>query len=224
VGRDNSPKIRQANKLQRKQGNRPSYDRILIVSEGTKTEPNYFREIQQIWRIPTINVQIQPSDWGTDPLNIVKYAEHLFSNGDTHRRIPKKSFERIYVVFDRDDHTTYHAALEKSESLNNKLRNDQKQKVQFIAITSIPCFELWLLLHFKEIYHWLHRDDVIRNLKNYIPGYEKGFEKCYQKTRHNIEIATERAKKLSNNKSSFDDNEAYTNVYFLIEFLLHLKQ
>jgi hypothetical protein len=224
VGRDNSPKIRQTSKLQRKQGNRPSYDRILIVSEGTKTEPNYFREIRQDFRIPTINVQIQPSDWGTDPLNIVKYAEHLFSNGDTHRRITKKSFERIYVVFDRDDHTTYHAALQKSESLNNKLRNDQKQKVQFIAITSIPCFELWLLLHFKEIYDWLHRDDVIRHLKSYIPNYEKGLDKCYQKTRHNIEIAIERAKKLSNNKSIYNDNEAYTNMYALIEFLLHSKQ
>lgn len=224
MARDNSPKIRQSHKLQRKQGRRASFDRILIISEGEKTEPNYFTEIRQSLRIPSMNVQIQPSDWGTDPLNIVKYAEHLFTQGSSHLHIKQKSFERIYVVFDRDDHRTYHAALEKSRSLDHKMRNDLKQSVQFIAITSIPCFELWLLLHFQEIHHWLHRDDVIKSLKKYILNYEKGSKNCYQKTQEYLNIAIQRAKQLASKSTPYEDKKAYTNVSDLVEFLLSLKK
>ena len=43
MARDNSPWERQRRQLERKLDRRASYDRILIVSEGSKTEPNYFR-------------------------------------------------------------------------------------------------------------------------------------------------------------------------------------
>ncbi len=46
MARDNSPRERQKKQLERKQGRRAGYDRILIVSEGSKTEPNYFSEIR----------------------------------------------------------------------------------------------------------------------------------------------------------------------------------
>ena len=39
MARDNSPKIRQRAHLARKHNQRASYDRVLIVSEGSKTEP-----------------------------------------------------------------------------------------------------------------------------------------------------------------------------------------
>lgn len=39
MGRDYSPKIRRREELKRKESQRASYDRILIVSEGKKTEP-----------------------------------------------------------------------------------------------------------------------------------------------------------------------------------------
>lgn len=86
MGRDDQPKHRQKRKLERKINIRAPYDRILIVSEGTKTEPHYFREIRSEYRLQTANVEVQPSEWGTDPLNIVKYAEHLFSNGDINKK------------------------------------------------------------------------------------------------------------------------------------------
>ena len=39
MARDNSPKERQQKQLERKQGRRASYDRILIVSEGSMLMP-----------------------------------------------------------------------------------------------------------------------------------------------------------------------------------------
>ena len=62
---DNSPKERQRKQLERKQNQRASYDRILIVSEGSKTEPLYFIEIQKEHKLHTANVQVQPSIQGT---------------------------------------------------------------------------------------------------------------------------------------------------------------
>ena len=78
MARDNSPKIRQRTQLERKQNQRASYDRILIVSEGSKTEPHYFREIRVIHKLHTANVQVRPSELGTEPTQVVQYARDLF--------------------------------------------------------------------------------------------------------------------------------------------------
>ena len=64
MGRDNSPQERQQKQLARKLGRRASYDRILIVSEGSKTEPNYFSEICAAYRLPTANVEVRSSELG----------------------------------------------------------------------------------------------------------------------------------------------------------------
>ena len=82
MGRDNAPKERQRQQLERKQTRRASYDRILIVSEGTKTEPLYFGEIRTAYRLHSANVQVRPSEQGTAPLRVVQYAQALFKNGD----------------------------------------------------------------------------------------------------------------------------------------------
>jgi len=104
MGKDNQPKVRQASQLARKAGRRASYDRILVVTEGSKTEPLYLGEIRSQYRLQTANVQVQHSLFGTSPLKIVEYAEHLFVNGDEEKNIQPRAFEQVYVVFDRDDH------------------------------------------------------------------------------------------------------------------------
>ena len=53
MARDNSPKERQRRELERKRARRASYDRILIVTEGIRTEPNYFKEIRRAYRLQT---------------------------------------------------------------------------------------------------------------------------------------------------------------------------
>lgn len=66
--RDNSPKVRNKRQLARKRTSRASYDRILIVSEGSKTEPNYFKEIRSAYRLQTANIEVRASDLGTAPI------------------------------------------------------------------------------------------------------------------------------------------------------------
>jgi hypothetical protein len=221
MARDNSPKIRQQAQLIRKLNKRASYDRILIVSEGSKTEPLYFKEICAAYRLNTANVEVQPSALGTEPLQVVQYARDLFEKGDSYKNIRKRAFEQVYAVFDRDDHKTYYQALEKSKSLDGKLKSDQNEPVIFRAVTSIPSFELWLLLHFEDIHHWLHRDEVMIRLKKHISDYKKGSDECFKKTRNTLDIACERARRLATLSTAYDDTKPHTAVFELVDLLVN---
>ena len=198
MGRDNSPKGRQQKELKRKRGNRADYDRILIVSEGSKTEPNYFHEIRKAYRLQCTNVVVRPSDFGTDPINVVRYAQELFTNGFNHgKNIQPRAFDKVYAVFDRDDHDSYHDALDLAESLNGQLKNENKQPVSFQAIVSVPCFKLWLLLHFEDIKAPQNRNQVMSRLKKHIPDYKKCADNLFEISRKHLPVAIQRAKQLS---------------------------
>lgn len=131
MGRDHQPKARQLARRERKAELRAGYDRILIVSEGRKTEPQYFEEIRSAYRLNSANVQVYPSQMGTAPLQVVQYAMKLFKEGDHHSGIRPQSFDQVYVVFDRDAHDTYYDALTLTSKLSNTLRNDYNHRITF---------------------------------------------------------------------------------------------
>lgn len=224
MARDNSPKERQRKQLERKLARRASYDRILIVSEGSKTEPNYFKEIRTACRLHTANIVVHPSGLGTEPNKVVQHAKELFENGAPHKRIWPRAFERVYVVFDRDDHNSYFEALQVAASLDGKLKNDNRQPVLFQAIASVPNFEIWLLLHFEDIQAPIHRDDVIHRLKKYIPDYEKGICNAFERTRNQLSFAIHRAKRLAHIHNAHTAPEPYTAIFDLVELLINLRQ
>jgi hypothetical protein len=223
MARDNSPKERQQKQLERKQGRRASYDRILIVSEGSKTEPNYFREIRAVYRLHTANVEVRPSELGTAPIQVVQYAQALFENGDRHKNIQRRAYEKVYAVFDRDDHDSYNDALALAASLDGKLKNDAKQLIDFKAIASVPSFELWLLLHYEDIQAPLHRNEVMRRLKLHIPGYDKGAGNAFALTREHLAVATRRAQALAERFSAHTAPEPFTAIVELVKLLTTLR-
>ena len=152
----------------------------------------------------------QPSELGTAPIQVVRYAQALLENGDRHKNIKRRAFEKVYAVFDRDDHESYNEALTLADSLNGKLRNDAKQPVTVRAIASVPSFELWLLLHFEDIQAPLDRDEVMRRLKLHLPGYDKGARNAFAITRDHVPAATQRAERLSERFTPRTDPEPYT--------------
>ncbi len=224
MARDNSPKERQKRQLERKLARRASYDRILIVSEGSKTEPNYFKEIRSDYRLHTANIEVRSSVLGTAPIQVVRYAKELFENGDRHKRIQARAFEQVYAVFDRDDHDSYFDALVLAESLNGKLKNDNKQAIKFSSIASVPCFELWLLLHFEDVFAPVHRDDVIKRLKRHIPDYVKGTTRSYFLTKERLPYAVQRSQILVGKFSARTAPEPYTAIVDLVNLLTSMRQ
>lgn len=121
--------------LRRRPATRSEPDRVLIVTEGTKTEPAYFRMLIDELGLTTAKVQIV-SDGGSAPISVVEEAK---------KRLQRDSdFEQIYCVFDRDRHPSYDKALMTVEDMAGSRKWRSKT---ILAITSVPCFEIWYLLH-----------------------------------------------------------------------------
>ncbi len=223
MGRDNQAKDRQLRRKAAKETRRASYARILIVTEGSKTEPQYLEEIRAAHQLHSANVEVQPGQIGTAPIQVVRYAQQLFEYGDLHKGIRPQSFDQVYAVFDRDDHDSYFDALSLARSLDGNLRNDERQPVSFRAVPSIPSFELWLLLHYEDIQGPIHRDDVMARLKQHMPGYDKGAGGVFATTRDRLEIATQRALALAVKFNAYNDPEPFTALHELVTLLTTLR-
>lgn len=225
MGKDGQPKHRQAaRELLRRKAQRQPAERLLIVCEGSRTEPLYLGEIRQQLRLPSTNVQVQPAAYGTEPLRIVEYAEHLFTEGQRELGIHARSFDGVVAVFDRDEHHTYHAALQRIAALNGRLDNDERIKVPFEAAVSVPCFELWLLLHFEDVLASLHRGEAVARLRTHLAGYAKGEGSLWGATRDRLDAATGRAEALMAAGHKAEDGvQPYTNMHELVRRLLRLK-
>ena len=223
MGRDNQAKDRQLRRKAAKEARRASYARILIVTEGSKTEPLYLEEIRAAHQLHSANVEVQPGQLGTAPIQVVRYAQQLFEEGDLYKGIRSKSFDQVYAVFDRDEHDSYFNALSLAQSLDGKLRNDERRPVSFKAIASIPSFELWLLLHYEDIQAPICRDDVMDSLKQHIPGYDKGAGGAFATTRDRLETATQRAQAVAAKFNAYTDPEPFTALHELVMLLTTLR-
>jgi hypothetical protein len=195
--------------LRRAKPKKRPYDRMLIVCEGAKTEVNYFLAMRRELRIPGADIQIVHSPLGTEPIQIVESAEQLFR--------ASKAFDRVFAVFDRDDHLTYNNALAKAAALDGKLKNDNGKAVPFMAVPSVPNFEFWLLLHFKDVLAFMPRADVYAELRKaaHYPAYAKNCLTVYSDTKASIPLATQRAVHLRGLYTPHTGTDPYTDADIL---------
>jgi len=168
--------------------------RVLIVTEGSKTEPNYFNCLIKEFRL--INKVIIHGEGDPAPISVVKYAETLL-NKDS-------DFDHVFLVFDRDRHPSYEAALAKAKKIGSS-NAPEKQVIK--VISSIPCFEIWYLFHVEDSGRpypigpggGSPADELISDLKASHPcfaDYKKGeCEKFYNKIKDMREDACKRAEK-----------------------------
>ncbi|MDX6712368.1 MAG: hypothetical protein QOH96_3384, partial [Blastocatellia bacterium] len=70
-------------------------------------------------------------------------------------------YDEIWCVFDVDDHPNLPDARQQARDNNIKLA------------VSNPCIEIWLLLHFREQNAHIDSKRLRRELKKYIPDYDK---------------------------------------------------
>lgn len=207
---------RKAADLRRRHGRRQPRERILIVCEGEQTERNYFEEIREEARLSTATIKTVPSNLGTNPENVVRSAEAKFKSLG-------RTFDRIYAVFDRDDHQGYANAIDMAAKRNGKLLNAERKATQFQAIPSVPCFELWLLIHFAQTQGPIHRDDIAARLKRHWPDYAKNIPNAYATTKDRLEIAKRHATQTRQQVGPLPGTDCYTDVDQLVEVLLNLN-
>lgn len=208
-------KARTAASLMRKQAKRAPYEMVLIVCEGEKTEPNYFSALINDLQLNTANIVIVKNNEGSSPRTIVDFALEEYKK--------EKEYDRIFCVFDKDNHSTYSWALAKIKKA--KLGRNHL----ILAITSVPCFEFWLLLHFTyttkqfDAGHGSICANVISDLKRYLPNYEKGNVDTYQVTKDKLLTAIANCKKIEQYCESANTDMPSTKIYELIEYLKKLK-
>ncbi|MCE7982729.1 MAG: RloB domain-containing protein [Caldilinea sp. CFX5] len=206
-------RARQIPGLQRREPKRSSYDRVLIVCEGSKTEPNYFRELVEHLRLNTANVEID-GDSDPSPKSVVAHAKRRYQQ--------EEGFDRVFCVFDKDEHSTYQQAV-------RDLAAEELADV-FTAITSVPCFEYWLLLHFIFTTKPYARSEsyspgqhVLRDLKAHLPAYSKGSQAIYLQLIPYTDLAIRYAERAGQQAAQNQTDNPTTQVHRLVSYLRALK-
>ncbi len=196
--------------LRRKISIREPYDVVLIACEGEKTEPNYFNDFRLELKLHRENIRIR--GLGVDPLTVVQYAIEKFNK--------HKDYDKIYCVFDRDQHSSYEKAIIRINSLHENIADP----VPIYSITSVPSFEYWILLHFEDTRRPYATKQLLCDLKKHIKDYKKGSKDIFEKTKHNLRTAIKRAKKYDQQQGDDGTDNPSTKVHELIEYLLEIDK
>lgn len=179
--------------------------RILIVCEGEKTERLYLNALCQAWAIPTTSLKIERTQ-GSSPDQVVSTAQKKAAE----EQKKGDAYDEVYCVFDKDTHEHFDAALDRCEAAS-KSKNPRSSR--WHAITSTPCFEFWLLLHFKlstKSYECTDQktvcDQVVRELKKH-----QGFEQYAKKQANVWALLGQHTEKAIENAQLVREQQAQTS-------------
>lgn len=158
----------------RKVGTRAEKKKILIVCEGSRTEPEYF----QAFRVPKEVCEIKGS--GNNTISLIKQAKILSDKSD---------YNEVWCVFDRDSFpkTNILGALRLAE------------KYGFKCAFSNESFELWYVLHFEYLDTQITRKQYCSKLSKHLGfKYSKGSQTIYKHLKLRQSTAIKNATKLLN--------------------------
>lgn len=134
--------------LTRKQGTRNVKQSFLIVCEGVRTEPDYFKA----FRMTTATVKTIGQ-----AMNTISLVNKAISIRDTEQK-KKHYYDQCWVVFDKDDFP--------AKDFNQAIILAQKNG--FRVAYSNQAFEYWFLLHFNLYRGPLHRQNYADMLSKLI--------------------------------------------------------
>lgn len=203
---------RRSSQLRRRRSTRERYDRVLIVCEGSKSEPTYFRDMARHLGLSTANAVVVGS--GADPRWLVTKAKELAVQ---ERRLGEQ-YDEVYCVFDHDEHVHFSTA--------SSIARD----VGIMLARSWPCFEYWLVAHF--VYHrrpygrsrtGTAAQNCVRELRRYLPDYSKGIAGLYGVLEDRLEAAKSNAERALADAEDTGSPNPSTGVHRLVAYLQALK-
>lgn len=184
---------------------------MLIVCEGEKTEPSYFSDLLAHYRLSMANIEIVGS--GADPRTVVKQAKK--------RRLKEirngEKYDRVYCVFDRDEHATFEAACQEANASG------------ITPIRSWPCFEFWLVLHYGYSRQPYARSggrsaaqNCVETVRQHLPGYTKGTRGVFGTLEDSPEQAKANAARALTDAEATEALNPSTEIHLLVEYLQSL--
>lgn len=221
MGADDLFKKRRADRKQRKyEYKQPKVNSFLIVTEGEKTEPFYFRGIKRlieekiggtvnVVEVPVIDIKGQ----GCSTKSLIKKTDEIVSKA-------KILYQNIWVVFDKDDFEDFDNAIYEGIGRGYNIA------------WSNESFEYWLYLHFNysdvalNRHDWNAKLDEIFYLNNLGEGrYKKNYENLYNlvDSFDGVNMAIKNAKyrmaDFDEEKQKPSEYNPGTTVYKLVEKL-----
>lgn len=201
-------------RLDRSKKIHPEYH--LIVTEGTKTEPEYFNAIKEL-----INqnyrdrIQLEICGRGENTVTLFESAKRIAENDPN-------GYKHVWVVYDKDDFPAEHFNLTVELCSTHSSRDRT-----YHAIWSNQCIELWFLLHFDYLQSDISRTEYFPKLSQKLKrlgkgDYKKNRADMFSILRPYVDTAIKNAKKLYDEKSACTPTDAApcTTAFQLLEVLL----
>lgn len=196
--------------------------RVLIVCEGEKTEPNYFRSFSMMKNSSGLVYEVSCDGGGINTLQVVEKAVELRDKAEK-QGLP---YDSVWAVFDRDSF--------KSASFDNAIAKAEAHDIG--CAWSNEAFELWYIYHFDARSTAMSRTEYKRVITQRVnsAGHKLGktpyvYKKNDPKMRTilslclcNEEEAIRRAKAQASTFSNrrFHTHNPCTMVYKLVSLLI----
>lgn len=182
---------------------RASRSSILILCEGTLTEPYYFSALKQAWRLPSVRVL------GSEPgTGLVRLGQRARREVDA-----MAPGDEVWCIVDHDGR----------ESAVADFRSATSPRVRLVV--SKPCFEYWLLLHFEfttKPFEGIPGQSacaqVTKELRRQLSDYRKNHAGLFERIADRLPTAVSNAK-----RGAVSGASSFTDVWKLIERLERLR-
>ncbi len=197
--------------LLRRDAYREPKPRILVVCEGSVTEPRYFRDFSTDQKNGL--VEVNAIGLGFDPTTLVEEAakrQDMAAKEAENKEDDFLSYDDVWCVFDIDDKPRERKVPEARSAA---------KKLKIKLGISNPSFELWALLHFQDYNKPGNQTQVGKALKKHLPKYEKLLP--YEILAPTYDEAVTRAKAGAKNRAGEGDpyGDPSTTVFKLTEII-----
>lgn len=174
--------------------------RILVVTEGTVTEPRYFSALLVSLSVSPRTVVVCPSS-GSDPITVVDTALRIMSEA---KKSCEPSYDSVWLVFDTESNRVHlPEAINKAKAYGYKLA------------VSAPSIEYWFLLHFVCSDRYMANcHEVKKELCKYYDYSKEGFDTSRLVSRTDTGISN--ARLLRRNQEGVEKEFPKTDVDLLV--------
>ena len=192
---------------------------MYIVSEGTKTEPNYIEgmadTINKKYKNYTSGKRIVVRGTGRNTRGLLRFARD-----EVEKEFPMA--QEVWLMYDKDDFPY--------DDFDNtqKSAEEKTDKRRYRVAWSNECIELWFLLHFQELNSNIGRDAYKEKLNKHFekagyPKYEKNMKNIFSVLEDKTDTAIKRAKRQYEEYRKDDPPSKRcpaTRVYELVQELI----
>ena len=196
---------------------------VLIVTEGSQTEPKYFEHFKTRQNNIDIRVVGSRSSAGeTDYVSLVRKAREY----QERNQLSSSTGDSVWVIADADvNYNNPKPMAEKNSKLNQARKMADNREINLLL--SSPCFEFWFLLHYQYTTRFIKDYADMRSLlQKYIPVYTKTAD-VYELINDRTKTAVANAKRAEQHHLQAGcmlpfgvDVNPFTDVYKLMEKLL----